>query len=250
VAVSVGGVFLVSLMLAWARSMAWVMVVPGFSTRAIPSVARGFLALGLALPVTPRLEASVPSADGLQLLSMLLIQVVTGAALGFVVMLLLAAVAAAGDLIDLFGGFSLGMAYDPLGLAASSVFGRFHQLLAITLLFATQAHLVVVDGFLRSYDAIPLNGGISTGGLAQALTAGVGRFFVSSLEIAAPLVAVLLISDVGLGLLTRVAPTLNALSLGFPIKILLTMCFIGATFTVLPGTVMRLVQAAGHLLGG
>ena len=45
--------------------------------------------------------------------------------------------------------------------------------------------------------------------------------FVAALQIAGPLLVVLFLADVGLGLLTRVAPALNAFALGFPLKILL-----------------------------
>ena len=44
--------------------------------------------------------------------------------------------------------------------------------------------------------------------------------FLAALQIAGPLVAVLFLADVALGLLTRVAPALNAFALGFPAKIL------------------------------
>ena len=47
--------------------------------------------------------------------------------------------------------------------------------------------------------------------------------FVAALQIAGPLLVVLFLADVGLGLLTRVAPALNAFALGFPLKILLTL---------------------------
>src|SRR3712207_8781078 len=47
-------------------------------------------------------------------------EVAIGAALGFVVHVLFAAVQYAGDLIDLTGGFSLQPAYDPLSMTTSS----------------------------------------------------------------------------------------------------------------------------------
>src|SRR3712207_9313480 len=57
-------------------------------------------------------------------------EVAIGAALGFVVHVLFAAVQYAGDLIDLTGGFSLQPAYDPLPMTTSSSAGRLHYLLA------------------------------------------------------------------------------------------------------------------------
>jgi flagellar biosynthetic protein FliR len=53
---------------------------------------------------------------------------------------LFAALQAAGDLLDLFGGFTLAMAYDPLSQNQSSVFGRFYNLVAGHHPFATDGH--------------------------------------------------------------------------------------------------------------
>ena len=78
-------------------------------------------------------------------------QLFIGAALGFLTRLLFSAVEAAGSLIDLSGGFSLAFAYDPLSATNTSVFGRFYGVLATTLIFATNAHLVILQGFLRTF---------------------------------------------------------------------------------------------------
>ena len=69
--------------------------------------------------------------------------------MGFVTYLLLAAIAAAGSLIDVFGGFSLAQGFDPLSMNPNTVFGKFHQMLATVLLFVTGGHLLVIGGLLQ-----------------------------------------------------------------------------------------------------
>ena len=78
-------------------------------------------------------------------------EVVIGAALGFVVQVFFTAVQMAGDLIDVTGGFSLQPAYDPLAMTQNATIGRLHYLLAITLLFTSGGHLLIVKGFATSY---------------------------------------------------------------------------------------------------
>lgn len=234
---------LLGLLLGSVRSATWVLVSPPFATRMVPGRAKAALAIALALPVAPRLAIDLPDLDTADLIAAVLLQALTGAALGFLTYVLFASVQAAGDLIDLFGGFSLAAAYDPLSMAQNSVFGKIHQWLALILLFATNAHLMVIRGFLTSYDAIPVTKGVDLARLGPAIITGVGEFFVSALEIAAPLVAVLFLADVGLGLLTRVSPQLNAFSLGFPIKIFMTVALVGFTFPLLPGIVENVAEA-------
>ena len=234
---------LLGLLLGSVRSAAWLMVSPPFATRMVPGTVKAVLAVALALPVATRIGPAVPELSTGALISAVVLQVVTGAALGFVTYLLFAAIQAAGDLIDLFGGFTLAAAYDPMSMAQSSIFGRFHQLLGLVLLFVTDAHLVIVSGFLRSYEAIPVTEGVAMDATAEAMLNGISQFFLAALEIAGPMVVVLFLADVALGLLTRVSPQLNAFALGFPVKIFLTLALIGFTFPLLPGAVEGLSDA-------
>lgn len=228
---------LLGLLLGSVRAAAWLMISPPFNGRIIPAKIKAMLSIALALPVASRLSQDLPDFTLPAIVSAVVLQVITGAGLGFLTYLAFAAVQAAGDLIDLFGGFALAAAYDPLSMSQNSVFGKIHQLLALTLLFVTNAHLLVIRGFMTSYDVIPVNAGVEIDKLGASIIAGIGQFFVSALEIAAPLIAVLFLADVGLGLLTRVSPQLNAFSLGFPIKIFITLALIGFTFPLLPSVI-------------
>ncbi len=245
---------LLGLLLGSVRSAAWLLVSPPFATRTIPGTVKAMLAVALALPVASQIGPKVPELSTGGLISAIVLQVVTGAALGFVTYLLFAAIQAAGDLIDLFGGFTLASAYDPMSMSQSSIFGRFHQLLGLTLLFVTDAHLLIVSGFLRSYDAIPVTEGVALDATADTLLKGMTQFFLAALEIAGPMIIVLFLADVALGLLTRVSPQLNAFTLGFPLKIFLTLALIGFTFPLLPGAIDGLSDAAADatlsLFGG
>lgn len=234
---------LVGLLLAMVRAAAWLLLTPPFTGRAVPVAVKVALALGLALPVAPHLAASAPEAEPAPLVAAVLIQVGAGLGLGFVTLVLLSAVQAAGDLVDLFTGFTMASLFDPLSGASSAIFGRFYQLVATLLLFVTNGHLLLVRGFLRSFDAVPAR----TPGL-RALTGSViddvGTFFVAALEIAGPLLAALVLADVALGLLSRAAPLLNVFVLGMPVKVLVTLLLVGLTLTVLPGAVRHLVEEA------
>ena len=122
-----------------------------------------------------------------------------GAALGFVVQVLFTAVQMAGDLIDVTGGFSLQPAYDPLAMTQNSSIGRLHYLLAITLLFTSGGHLLIVRGLRRR----PTRGcrwaaTLPTDQLGSVLLTAFSMMFLAALQIAGPMVAVLLLADVAL----------------------------------------------------
>jgi flagellar biosynthetic protein FliR len=181
-------------------------------------------------------------------------QVVVGFALGFVTALFFAAMQAAGSMIDLFGSFSVAFAFDPFANTGTAVFGRFYNILATALLFATDGYAMIVRGFATSYRALPVGGVFDWDVLARLLTGGVDQMFLAAMQIAGPLVAVLFCTDVALGLLTRVAPGLNVFSLAFPVKIGLTLMVAGTALVLLPqafnGLVERAVRAVVELAGG
>jgi flagellar biosynthesis protein FliR len=244
--INVATSLLIAFLLATVRTSAWMVVVPAFGTRSIPALPKAALSMALAFPVAGRLAPQAPQPQLGPMLSAILMNVAAGLTLGIVTLLLFAAIRGAGELIDYFGGFSLTQAFDPMSLQNDSVFGRLNDLLAVTLLFASDGYLIIVKGLLSSYDAFPLHGVAPLNELQQLVTNDVGTFMVSAVEIAGPLLAVLVMADVGLGLLTKAAPTLNVFSLGFPLKIFITLSLIGVTFVALPDALSGLLDKISH----
>jgi len=121
---------------------------------------------------------------------------------------------------------------------------------AIALLFTTDGYQMVIGGVARSFTAIPLGSLFSMSFTAKAITQGVTDMFVATVQIAGPLILVLFLADVGLGLLTRIAPALNAFSMGFPLKILITIMFSATAFVLLPGIVSSLMTNGLQMLQG
>jgi flagellar biosynthesis protein FliR len=246
---------LIAVLLASIRAAAWLVAVPPFNSRMVPNTIKGMVSVAIALPIGPSLaDQAPPTSDGGAFAVAAAEQVVVGASLGFLTGLFFAAVQAAGAIIDMFGGFSVAFAFDPFSMSGTSVFGRFYNIIATALLFATDGYAMILRGFTTSYKALPLNGVFSFETFSRLLTDGIGQMFLAAIQIAGPLVAVLFCTDVALGLLTRVAPGLNVFSLAFPVKVLLTIAVAGTAIVLLPqafnGLVDRAVQAMMTLIGG
>ncbi len=239
-----------AMMLAGVRIVAFLVVAPPFSYRGIPARVRAMLAIGLALAVSPRVAEDYTTGSTGQYVGALVLELVTGAALGFLVLVVFSAVQSAGALIDLFGGFSLAQGFDPQSMVNGAQFARLFQLTALTLLFTSDGYQLIIGGLVRTFSALPLGGALDLAEPAEALTGAVTGLFLASVQIAGPLIVVLFLADVGLGLLTRVAPALNAFALGFPLKIFITLSLGGVVFVALPRVVATLAdEAAAALMG-
>jgi flagellar biosynthetic protein FliR len=235
---------LLTIMLGAARTGAFMALAPPFNSRLIPVQVKALLSVGLTLPLFPYLRGTLPSLETSDIIFSAALQIFIGGALGFLVLMLFSAIQAAGDMLDLFGGFTLAAAYDPLSFNQSSVFGRFYNLVAVTILFGTQGHLLILRGFLQSFRTMPLNVTFSLDTFSRLLLKGIAELFLSALQIAGPLIAVLFLADVAFGLLNRVAPALNAFQLGFPAKIFLLLTLSGLALTALPQVVESVVDKA------
>jgi flagellar biosynthesis protein FliR len=244
---------LVALLLASVRAAAWLVIVPPFNTRSVPATVKALLSVAIALPVALDLAAQAPAAAGGALAVATAENVLVGSALGFVTSLFFAAVQAAGSIIDMFAGFSIATAFDPFTMSGNTVFGRFYNIVATALLFATDGYAMIMRGFANSYRSVPLQGTVSLETLSRLVSDGAGQMFLAALQIAGPLVAVLFCTDVALGLLTRVAPALNIFSLSFPLKLVVTFTVAGVSLTLLPvafnGLIDRAVEAVLKLSG-
>jgi len=242
--------WLEAVMLAGVRMIAFLVIAPPFSFNAIPLRIKGMLAIGLALAVSPQVTPGYVSPDTAGFIGALLLEIMVGGVLGFLVLVVFAAIQSAGNLIDMFGGFQLAQGFDPQSLVNGAMFTRLYQMTALALLFASGGYQLIIGGLTRTFAALPIGGGMDLAVPMQAVTTAVGQMLLAAVQIAGPLIVVLFLADAGLGLLTRVAPALNAFALGFPLKILITLSLSAAGFVALPRIVAALADTAvGTMMG-
>jgi flagellar biosynthetic protein FliR len=205
-------------LLAFFRLGGVLAVAPVFGHRSVPVAHRAGLAALVALVVAPLL-AGPPAAGDRDALGLLLAvggELLLGAALGAVASLLLAAVEVAGELIGSQMGLGLGALYDPSLGTQATVVTRTLDLLALLLLLTFDGHHLVLQAVVGSFQRLP-PGSLGPGAAAPGVLALGGRVVRSGLELAAPVVGILLVVNLTLALLTRVAPQANLFVIGLPI---------------------------------
>lgn len=242
--VQVGAELLVGFLLALVRTSAWLVACPPFNASSFNVRVKIGLAVGLSLFMAPQVGADQQLlTDGWAFMVAVAYQAFTGVAFGFMVLIVFQVIQAAGELIDLQAGFAAASLFDPFTNAVSTPIGRLYQLMATALLFVLDGHVALVRGFVTAFGQAPM-AGPGLGELGEALIADIARFLVAALEIAAPVLAALFITDLVLGLLTRAAPQLNILVVGFALKIGLVLLVGGLVLVLLPGTVTTVLTRA------
>lgn len=235
-------------LLVLARTGAWVVTAPVLSAKGVSSAGRLGLAVALAVFVTPLTPASQVPAELPSYMTAVVAQVVVGLALGMLTNLLFSAFEVAGTVADLAGGFSYASMVDPLTGTPAAAFSRLFALCFSALFFASDAYQVVIGGFVRSFQAIPLDHLPSlSAGAAGALGHAATQVLLSALEVGAPLLGVLFLTDAALGLAARFVPQANAMSLALPVKTLVALSACGATLALLPAHAAQLLEPSLRL---
>jgi len=202
------------------RTAAIFTLTPIFGANQVPPHVRIAVALALTMVFVPMVTpAGGLPADVLTMAAMVAREACVGITIGFVCSLVFAAIQIAGQYIDLQAGFSFGSMLDPAFNSQTAVAGRFHQLLAGLLFFATNAHHVMIRGVADSFDLAPVGqlamNPAMTGGMVDLFSS----LFAMAMRIAVPVVAAVFLADVALAITARVVPQMNVLIVGLPLKL-------------------------------
>jgi flagellar biosynthesis protein FliR len=220
---------LAGFILVLARITPLFVIAPLFSSTMIPPRVRGIIAVGISIGLTPiAMHGQHVPGDPVALAGLVIAGLLVGLGFSFALAVLMAAVESAGSIIDVISGFSYGNLINPATGEETAVMNRFYSLVGTLVFLVIGGDAWTLRGIDRTFQLVPLTSGprLSTlvGGAEQVFT-GV---FAAALEVAAPVLIALLITDVAFGVVSRVVPQLNIFAVGFPTKVAVAMLVVGA----------------------
>ena len=228
------------------RVLAVVATSPVLGLKNVPVQAKLGLGLFTALILVP-----VISRDGLPAgvdvtWTTLAGEALVGALSGFAATLAYTAIAFGASLLDFQAGFSLGALYDQTFGTQGAMLERFYSAIAALLFFQTNAHHLVIQALVQLFVVVPL-GTFSLGRINPELLAQIAASsFVVALELVFPVMVALLLADVALGVLARVAPQFGIFQIGLQLKVALAL---GALALTMPLLLPRIHALFGGMIG-
>lgn len=245
-----------SLLAQWifplARILAVLAVVPLFANAALPLRLR--LVFGLALtvaiaPILPPPPAGIEPASGAGLL-ILGQQILIGVAMGMVMRVMVGAIALCGELISMQMGLGFATMYDPMSTSQTAVTSEFISLLASLIFLAMDGHLLVIGTLVQSFQAMPVISPMPKLGFFLNVTEWGRNIFAYGLLLSLPVIVTLIITNVALSVLSRAAPQLNLMAVGFPITLAVGLIVLGVSLPHMIGPMQRIfTDALGMMLG-
>jgi flagellar biosynthetic protein FliR len=230
-------------MLVIARIAPLFLVAPLFSSKMIPARVKGVAAVGLAVGLAPLATKGrhVP-LDVMALGALAGKELVVGLAFALSISVLFAAVSAAGSLADTLIGFSFGALVDPVTGNNASVLSQAYSLVGVAVFIAIDGDAWVIQGLHRTYDLVPLVGYPALGSMVAGVQHAFTGIFAAALELSAPVVLAVVITDAAFGVVARVVPQLNVFAVGFPAKVTVGLLVIGVSLPFAAGWISDELQ--------
>lgn len=218
------------------RILALLATAPVFNNSALPPRTRLVAGLAISLALAPALpQTPLPPAGSWLGLTIIIEQLLIGIMMGFTLRIAFTSIDVAGELIGLQMGLSFATFFDPEGGGQTPVITQFLGLLTALFFLAMNGHLLTLYLLAESFTILPIGSLPFQAISLAALVKAASMMFALGLLLALPLITALLVTNLALGVLSRVAPALNLFAVGFPVTmalgfLVLLMClpYIGA----------------------
>lgn len=218
----------------------------------VPRHVKGGLSLLMTIVIYPAVHQDLPviPLEFLPILLRMAAEVIIGIMIGFTARFVFAGIQFAGDIIGFQMGFSIASMYDPSTSQQVSVISEFQFMMAMIIFLFVDAHHIFLAAMVDSFRILHLEDLRFSGELLQRLVTLSADVFVIAIKISAPIVAVLLFVNVGLGVIARTVPQINIFIVGIPLQIAVGLIFLGVTAPIFLKVLMHLFQGlAGDIHG-
>lgn len=219
------------------RITGFVFIVPFFNMGNTPKRFRVALSIFLAYLVY---QTSLPHevlAYGtvLEYAIIIMKEAVTGILIGFSAYICNTIVLFAGRLVDMEVGLSMANAIDPTTKEQATLTGFYYQYMVILILISSDLYQYIITALSESFQLIPVNGAVfHMDKLFSSFIRFMGEYINIGFRICLPIFGSILIVNVILGILAKVAPQMNMFAIGIQIKLLIGLGVMFLTVSMLP----------------
>lgn len=230
------------LILILVRITAFIVVCPGFSFKGLPNTLKIALSVSLSMMVYIMIPDIIATESLLLLFIWAIKETLFGLGIGYVTNLVFTTMEIAGQLVDFQVGFSMASVFDAsLGMQAS-YYGKIYYWITISVFFLLNMHHIVLEALIKSFDYMPLTMVNIETFKVEGIVILFSNIFELALNLAAPIIIVVLITDIVLGVISRTVPQINVLMLGMPLKAMVGFVITMFTFSYLMNSITNIIE--------
>lgn len=226
---------------------------PILASASVPRRVKTLLALALAMTVYPTIDHAFFAGATLRLFDlapMLAMELLIGASIGVLMLTPLWGVQLAGTLMGQQMGLSLAPIYNPAADIEGDSLGQLLFMMALAVFISAGGVELMWDGVVHSFAAVPAGGFRADGALLHTVAGLLDSGFHLALRVSMPVMAIVLVESVAVGFVSKTLPTLNLMSFGFPLRIMLGMAALTAALAGISGALGDEVRATLGIVSG
>jgi len=229
--------------LVFLRVSAFLVMIPVIGERTVPVRIKGGLAILISLLVSPVINADLNRLyEGGEIFTLsiaMIDEIMIGVIIGLITRIIFAGIQFAGEMIGIQIGFSIVNVIDPVSSTQVSIIAEFQYLIALLIYLAVDAHHTLIFAIADSYRIISPFSLDFSGLLVKQILILSKELFILAIKISAPVMAVLLFTNVALGVVARTVPQINVFIVGFPLQITVGLIVFGLTAPVFVFVIQR-----------
>ena len=204
---------------------------PLFSSPNIPYPIKAGLILLISLVAAPISIGFIgnPPENMIAFAILVASEILIGLLIGLFAQFIVSLFAISGDFYSVPMGFAISNIFDPMSETEQPVIGQLVGLFGLLVFVTISGPQTILYSLINSFKSVSCLSLSQTNIISTSVIELFCKMFATALSIAVPMIAVLFLVNLSLGLLSKAAPLINVMVVGFPITIiagLITLFFI------------------------
>lgn len=217
------------------RISAFMLSAPFFNQKTIPYRVKAGLSFFISMVVFNTIEY-VPLAytSTVGFMGLVIKEAAIGVSLGFMANICIQILDFSGRLIDTEIGFSMVNVLNPITNVQTSVTGTLYTYLVMLVMLVSDMHYFVLSAILDTFEFIPIEGGKLPPELYLLVVKFIKEYFIIAFRIVLPVFASILVVNIVLGILAKIAPQMNMFVIGMQLKVFVGLIILFLAIGMLP----------------
>jgi flagellar biosynthetic protein FliR/FlhB len=214
--------YFITLILIFIRLSSFFIICKAFYPKGTPGALKLFFGLIFSFTLIPGVKGVSLDliSNNYTLIVYFLSEISTGVILGLITNIMFDTVSLAGSWIDAHIGLSMISMLDPNSEAQVTITAKILNYVAMAIFFTVDGHHLLLKSLVESYTLVPLGKSIINEGSITYFMEVITNYFFIGLKIAIPMVLIIILTDICMGLISRVVPQINVMILGMPVKMI------------------------------
>ncbi|MBO5484156.1 MAG: flagellar biosynthetic protein FliR [Lachnospiraceae bacterium] len=235
--------YLEYILLILVRISSMMVAAPFFNSMNIPRKVKAGLAVFFTIIALNIVDYTSVEYVGILGYTILILQEsITGLMIGIASGFCLYILSLSGHMIDMEIGFSMAMEFDPATNIQSTISANLFSQLFLVLFVVSDMHYFLIDAIYDSYQMIPIGGANINGNFLPIMITYITDYFIIGFRIILPIFSCILVINVVLGILAKVAPQMNMFVIGMQLKVFVGLFLLFMLMALMPNVTDFLFQ--------